>query len=701
MERRIPAVLMVTVLVAAGVAAAAGPVAAAPRLPLTAVTGSQANWATGKNLLGPADPEGRMRVRIYLRMRDQAGAETLARAVSSPGSPSFRKYLDTGQVRARFAPAADGVAAIRDWLAGAGFTPGAVPANHLYVEAAGTVEEAQHAFGIKINNYAVRGALRRAADRPLAVPARFGPLVVAVTGINDSPREVPAVAAAGGMAPGGAAPAPAAGPGVRAGSVPGAGKVPAEGPTPSASPVPTPPPIAGAPVAPVPPPPTGFHNSQPCSRYWDEQQDTTDPAFGDGPPTPLPYAPCGYLPGQLRDVYGLTRLVESAGLDGTGTTVAVVDAYAAPNLQSDATMYAQRNDAAHPLRPDQFSSLVFPPNVEMQGPDQCDASGWYSEQALDVEAVHAMAPGSHIRYVGAADCTEDALVSAVNEVVSKNLAQIITNSYGNPGEGLPADQVLVFDLVAVQAVLEGIGVYFSSGDSGDDATTVGKPAVDFSASDSWVTAVGGTSLGIGANGGVAVETGWETTKSTLTDGTWSPPTFLYGSGGGTSVLFPQPWYQKGVVPDALAKQNQTGDQLGRVVPDIAMPGDPNTGMLIGLTQTFPTGVAYDQYRIGGTSLASPLFAGYAAVADQILGHRHGFVNPELYSPEGRKTIRDVTHADTAVARVDYTNTVDASGGLLTSVRTFDFQGQSIRSAPGYDNVTGLGTPAGPLLLFTI
>src|SRR5262249_44193757 len=158
-------------------------------------------------------------------------------------------------------------------------------------------------------------------------------------------------------------------------------------------------------------------------------------------------------------------------------------------------------------------------------------------------------------------------------------------------------------------------------DDGDETDNLSQPSPDFSASSPYVTAVGGTSLGVAANGGRAVETGWETTKSSLTKGTWSPVpgAFLYGAGGGTSRLFAQPWYQQGVVPASLASQNQKGHKLGRVVPDVAMVGDPNTGMLIGETQTFPNGTYYDQYRIGGTSLSCPLFAGIMALANQRAG----------------------------------------------------------------------------------
>ena len=95
------------------------------------------------------------------------------------------------------------------------------------------------------------------------------------------------------------------------------------------------------------------------------------------------------------------------------------------------------------------------------------------------------------------------------------------------------------------------------------STLGGAPTPDFSASSPWVTAVGGTSTGIDQNGNRVLETGWETGKSVL-GGTyknkkWKPAApgfYLYGSGGGTSRLYAEPSYQVGVVPDALAAQNQ-------------------------------------------------------------------------------------------------------------------------------------------------
>jgi subtilase family serine protease len=145
-----------------------------------------------------------------------------------------------------------------------------------------------------------------------------------------------------------------------------------------------------------------------------------------------------------------------------------------------------------------------------------------------------------------------------------------------------------------------------------------------------------------------------------------------------------------------------------------MEADPATGMLVGETQTFPDGVYYDQYRIGGTSLASPLLAGVVARADETAGASLGFLNPDLYALSGNANALDDIVSPTSptdIVRSDYFNSVDASDGIEYSARTVDQQGPesfcttnakgkqkctsapiSLNTTPGYDNMTGLGTP---------
>jgi subtilase family serine protease len=130
------------------------------------------------------------------------------------------------------------------------------------------------------------------------------------------------------------------------------------------------------------------------------------------------------------------------------------------------------------------------------------------------------------------------------------------------------------------------------------------------------------------------------------------------------------------------------------VPDVAALGDPQTGYLVGQTQTFPNGTYYDEYRLGGTSLSSPIFAGLMALADQKAGHPHGFANPAFYANPGAFT--DIQSVKTAVARRNFVNSVDASAGTVDRLRTFDdYSGSPTQATgPGWDNVTGLGVPNG-------
>ena len=117
----------------------------------------------------------------------------------------------------------------------------------------------------------------------------------------------------------------------------------------------------------------------------------------------------------------------------------------------------------------------------------------------------------------------------------------------------------------------------------------------------------------------------------------------------------EPWYQFGVVPKSIS--HYFSSRPGRAVPDVAMDGDPNTGMLEGETQTFSDGTYYDTYRIGGTSVSCPLFAGLMALADQRAGHPHGFANPALYALAGKSAFRDIVNPPSimAVVRSDFDN----------------------------------------------
>ena len=397
---------------------------------------------------------------------------------------------------------------------------------------------------------------------------------------------------------------------------------------------------------------------------------------GFGSPASAPWTVKGYTPAQIKGAYGIS------GYDGAGQTVAVIDAFASPTIVQDVNQWS-RNRGLPTMNASQFTQVVPPGIFNKPETKQMDPQVWYGEETLDIEAVHGMAPAAKIVYVGAPNNRRD-LDAAMNHVVDKQLAQIVTNSYGYATELLPPGYIKPLNDTFIQAAAEGIGVYFASGDSGDETSTFGFATPDWPAVSPWVTAVGGTALGVGSSNTRVLETGWGTSNYSCDTSTLvcTRAGWLYGSGGGVSRIFPKPSYQASLTAS------------GRTIPDVAALGDPQTGLLVGQTQTFPDGVYYDEYRLGGTSLSSPIFAGLMALADQKAGHVHGFANPLFYANPGR--FYDVLSVKTAVARRNYNNSVNANAGTSDFLRTFDdYTGSPTQhTGPGWDNVTGLGTPNG-------
>ncbi|RAG86021.1 serine protease [Streptacidiphilus pinicola] len=642
---RRPLALTAALLCAALTAAAALPGGAAAadrtrpdRVPLP---GSAPVWTAA-----PAADQGlvprtaKVEARVYLAGRARQALAAEAKAVSDPRSSRYRNFLTPDQIRARFAPSRAQVAAVTSWLTGAGFR--VVQSNSHYLTVQGDAQAASRAFGAHLHAYRKNGHVYTAPDGLTTIPASVADDVLAVTGLDSSPHQ----AHHGETLPG---------------------------------------------------PANAFVNAPPTSAYYGQQAASTLPkAYG----RVMPYVTKGYTGKQLRSAYGAT----ATGLTGAGVKIAVVDAYDSPTLAGDLNQYASAHgDAAYSdgqLTRVDAATWTHTAAPSAAAPDGCGASGWYGEQTLDLEAVHAMAPAANLTYVGAASCGDADLIDALNKVNDGHLADIVSDSWGEPE--LASDPAMdpVYDKIFMTGAVEGIGYYFSSGDGGDEKAATGRTQTDMPASLPWVTAVGGTALAVGANDQYLFETGWGTDKAPLAaSGTsWStlPGAFTAGAGGGTSSRVAQPSYQSSVVPGTLA--NVFG-KPHRVVPDIAAVADSSTGFLVGQTQTFPNGsVAYSEYRVGGTSLAAPVIAGIQALAQQEAGGPLGFANPAIYGRYGTQALHDVTDfpygkkVQLAVVRVDYRNNVDATAGTVTTLRALGHD-SSLHATQGYDDVTGVGSPA--------
>jgi subtilase family serine protease len=635
--------------------------------------------------MGAVSSSSQVSFDLVLKLRDESGAQALLRAVSTPGSSSYRHYLTRAQWEARFSPSRAQVSQAERWLRSEGLAVGAVPKDRLVVPATGTAAQIETAFSTGLANYRVAGHTVRLATRNLSLPASLSGDVVGAMGINENI----------------AVPANVADP-----DVPGVSSTSQPSSTGSGQ---------------FPPPPAAFLPAPPCSAYFGQKSTTLSQPF-DSYPTTVPDEVCGYKPHQLRSAYGVTSHTL-----GKGATIGIVDAFGSGTMPNDAAVYASMNDPHYP-----FSNADYTQTLKMPFADEDICGDWSTEQAIDIESAHALAPDAHIVYSGASSCFDPQLFAAEQTLIDNYSVNVISNSWGDPAGDLLDDSSTrtAFDNLFVMAGTEGISILFASGDWDDNFYLTGLSAPAFPESSPYDTAVGGTTTEIGETGQITAEYGWDTGRSVLctsnidnvwpgctasTLNTWLPADLDGASGGGTSYNYPEPYYQQPVVPAPLADRNigDTGE-ANRVIPDISAEADPSTGFLIGLTETFPDGtVQYGQPRYGGTSLASPIFAGMIADADGKAGTSMGFLNPTIYGLDKNtpSAIIDIlSPGRQGIYRRDYASTYLGPGapGYVTSFRELYYLGpetycdgtgecysrkQPLREGKGYDSLTGVGAPS--------
>ena len=602
------------------------------------VAKSKPVWLAQAKNLGRASSSGRSNFRVYLAPNGgMAALQAQVAKVSTPGSASYRHFISAARYHSTYDPTAASVAAVTKWLRDSKLSVSGVAANNQYLSVTGTVAHVQSAFGTTINKYSHGGQQVQANSGTLTVPAAISGAVLAVGGVDTTTAV---------MKPTSSTPAP---------------------------------------------PPAAFANARPCSRYYGQLSAKYEGDYST--PLPkfkgkvLPYSVCGYTGTQFRSAYE-----NNSKLTGAGVTVGVVDAFAAPTIAFDASTYAKDNgDSAY--RPGQLTQSNASSYTHVSDRVCGGAPGWFGEETLDIETVHAMAPAANIRFYGAKSCLNSDLLTAITRVVNENKVQLVSNSYADLESNTSSSDVAASEKVFLQGALQGISFMFSSGDDGDELLASHLKQVNYQSSDPYVTAVGGTSDAIGSNGKFIFQTGWGTGKlvESANSKTWNGYSFHGGAGGGYSSLFNRPSYQDGVVPSSAP--------AGRAVPDVSMDADPTTGILVGETQTFPNGAQkYGEYRIGGTSVASPMFAGMTALLVQHAGGGLGFLNPTIYGQYRTGTFTDITSKtaagkpiDVGNVRADYVNTVNPSDGVVYSVRTFN-QDSSLRTVKGWDDVTGVGAP---------
>jgi subtilase family serine protease len=643
----------------AGAFVVAGPVLAANAS--ATVTGTHPAWATASADRGEAGSSSPISTTVYLAGQNPTGMAAYAQAVSNPADAAYHHYLTPEQFQARYGATAQQVQAVENWLRSSGLTITAVD-DHT-ITASGSISSTEHAYGTDLRQYTVKGQTYRAPSSDAQIPASVSSAVLTVDGLDNMPLKM------------------------TTSSLVGQVNTPlVKGVTDAKATV-----SKGSDGA-------VFLGPSQCSAYYGQLKDKTDPAFNGK--TGYPYAICGYVPAQLRGAYGVT----STGLTGKGVTVAIVDAYGSFTMLADANQYAA-NHGDPTFRSGQYTETVTP--SQWTDLDACQGqAGWAVEESLDVEAVHAMAPGAKIHYYGANSCNDPDFLKVFDSIVDHRSADVVSNSWGGviySTTGTEAPAVLAeYTHTFAQGAIEGISFQFSSGDCGaeDPNTACGQndtsttPQTDFPSSIPLATSVGGTSVAIDKHNSAEWTTVWGTDAWADLGSGWTAFGWQYGAGGGTSAVFSQPWYQVGVVPTKLAETLPDGTKVSskmRVTPDVSMDADPWTGFLFGETQVLPDGsTGYAESDIGGTSLACPLFAGLQADVIQLQGGEDiGFANPAIYDRFGSPAFTDVKASGPGLSAV---NSFPAFQGGPPIAVTFG-DDQLLTATRGYDDATGVGTPS--------
>ena len=630
--------------------------------------------------LGPEDPGRVISITVRMALRDRAGRDALLRNLYDSRSPQYQKWLTPEQYAARFAPTTQEAAMVQDYLKSQGLTVTAVDKFNYTVTAQGRVSDIQRAFAVQINRYSFNGETRYSNANNPSLPVQLGSLIGSIGGLHQilmKPHHVMAVDA----------------------GLPLLAKdnlSPAQG--------------------------GQLYYEYQCYRGTEAHGFTTSghmPAalyqgnrYGadiHGGQGHLP--PCGYEPATLQTAYGLTP-VYASGLDGSGQTVVIVDAFGSPTAAVDLA---------------QFSSTFGLPAANFavynpQGPPPYN-SGWAGETTLDIEWSHAMAPGARIVLIQTIDNYDNNLMGGIQYALNNQLGNVISNSYGSDEYEDDPGSMQAWDALNAQAAALGVSVNFSTGDNGDFYRAVGAYTVSVPSDSPHATAVGGVSVFLNADYSIKFQTGWGTTitriaKPNGTNPPEVPPVcastlqpgqcFYYGGGGGMSQFFAKPSYQSGL------------PGTGRQQPDVSLTADPYTGVTIIYSYSHPG--TFSVSVIGGTSASCPMFSGVWAIVNQKsvqhTGHSAGLAAPYMYTlPHG--AVLDIVQASqysptnlagniftggppmyespVAIVGPDVPQQFTSAFYEGTSTRWYGLGfglDSTLVTGPGWDNVTGVGTPNG-------
>lgn len=407
------------------------------------------------------------------------------------------------------------------------------------------------------------------------------------------------------------------------------------------------------------------------------------------PPAPYRLAQCRrlvhvscYTPAQLHRAYDL-RTLYAEGLQGQGSTIVIVDPIGSPTIGHDLAVFDKAFGVPAPPRLRVIQPAGPVPPFDPTNAAMLDKAG---ETTLDVEWSHAIAPKAQILLVETPVMENAAgkgflqFMNAERYVINHDLGDVISQSFSLPEQNFRPGQIRSLRRTYIDAERHRVTVLAATNDNG---VTGPKPSgrgaythrvVEWPASDPLVTAVGGTKLHLDDAGRrTSPDTVWNDTYNVAANKILnSTPPSPWASNGGVSRIFARPAYQRSV-------RAIVGSRRG--VPDVSMSASLSGSVQVFVSFEGPPGGGW--IFSGGTSEATPEFAGIVALADQyartrLHRRRLGLINPELYRLQARHApgIADVTRGNNTVA-------FQTKAGVIT-VRGY-------RARRGYDLATGIGT----------
>jgi subtilase family serine protease len=649
-------------------------------------------------------------VDIWLNPHNRAQLDALAGQLYDRNSPNYRHWLTRKDLAARFMPTAEEAKTVQKFFTAHNLKVMRVGNNNFFVRARGTVADMEKAFHVQLNDYQERGKIMRANDRDPFVEGAAGALVMAVSGLDSGKYEHPMMAKTG---PDGKVVSAAASERTASAADIYSNNCFNGTETESFS--------------------TNNNGTLPIGTYsgnhLNEQSATSNG--------------CGYTPPMIHAAYNLSGLYKE-GYNGSGQTIGIIDWCGEFTIQSDANAFSAQYGLPQLTAPN-FAITNIPTPTFCEGYDDVEIN-------IDVEWSHTVAPGASINLIvppspDFSDINEAEYIAITSGFgIGTDTGSVISGSYGAPENEVPETILLNENLINEIASILGVSADFSSGDTGD-FTADGIPATVSTPADTpWATAVGGITLALNADNSINWQAGWGNNQTLLAETgiVFDPPlafSFIGGSGGGRSNCatqttdsfgnivciagFPKPSYQKAL----------PGHE--RLVPDISWLADPYTGVAI--LVSIPGQVPEQVWQIwGGTSVACPMFSGLWAIANQeaMAGGSGplGLAAAYIYSlpsdavfdvvPVTSKTnVKGVIQDTTGTTKytpaevvgdpgdvlapenfvsaiwdypyLQYTSLVLSFGTDCASVPGFGTpcnSSSALHTKPGWDNVTGVGTP---------